>query len=56
LDAAAHERAIAGYGRVMSKFNSGIFAIKGAGDGENSKFNILTHTPLTLMLFVCAGH
>jgi hypothetical protein len=44
LDAVAHESAIAGHSRAMSKFNSGIFAVKEAGDGENLEFNILTHT------------
>jgi hypothetical protein len=52
LDAAAHERAIAKHSKAMSKFNSWIFAVKEAGDGENSEFNILTHTPPPLMLFV----
>jgi hypothetical protein len=35
LDAVAYERAIAGHSKAMSKFNSGIFAVKEAGDGEN---------------------
>jgi hypothetical protein len=56
LDVAVHGSSIVGQGRAMSKFNSGIFAVTGVGDGENSEFNILAHTPPPLMLFVCAGH